>query len=148
MRTLVIAALLFMVSCSTDSSMTVSTDQNPVSAEWTGPYGGVPAFDQVEVRAGEGTFTLHGALSTEADRADSEVTFMARGPDLSVFDRLAEMLRADAPDAVVGRIKGEMLRLAGHGDEARNTLIAPYVRGERDPRASRYRRRGTNRRSP
>lgn len=40
----------------------------------------------------------------------------------------------DAPDAVVGRIKGEMLRLAGHGDEARNTLIAPYVRGERDPR--------------
>lgn len=40
----------------------------------------------------------------------------------------------DAPDAVVGRIKGEALRLGGHGIEARNTLIAPYVRGERDPR--------------
>jgi hypothetical protein len=40
----------------------------------------------------------------------------------------------DAPDAVVGRIKGEALRLGGHGDLARNTLIAPYVRGERDPR--------------
>jgi hypothetical protein len=40
----------------------------------------------------------------------------------------------DAPDAVVGRIKGEALRLAGKGDEATNNLIAPYIRGERDPR--------------
>ena len=40
----------------------------------------------------------------------------------------------DAPDAVVGRIKGEALRLGGHGVEAHNALIAPYVRGERDPR--------------
>lgn len=39
-----------------------------------------------------------------------------------------------APDAHVGRIKGEVLRLGGYGDAARNTLIAPYVRGERDPR--------------
>jgi hypothetical protein len=42
-------------------------------------------------------------------------------------------LRA-APDAHVGRIKGEVLRLGGYGEAARNTLIAPYVRGERDPR--------------
>ena len=40
----------------------------------------------------------------------------------------------DAPDAVVGRIKGETLRLAGRSELAHNTLIAPYVRGERDPR--------------
>jgi hypothetical protein len=39
-----------------------------------------------------------------------------------------------AADADVGRIKGEVLRLGGHGDAARNALIAPYVRGERDPR--------------
>lgn len=39
-----------------------------------------------------------------------------------------------APDAVVGRVKGEVLRLAGRNVEARNALIAPYVRGERDPR--------------
>lgn len=38
-----------------------------------------------------------------------------------------------APDAVVGRLKGETLRLAGHDGAARNALIAPYVRGERDP---------------
>jgi hypothetical protein len=41
---------------------------------------------------------------------------------------------SDAKDADVGRIKGEVLRLAGHGDSARLALIAPYVRGERDPR--------------
>src|SRR5688572_10439590 len=49
-------------------------------------------------------------------------------PDPPPFD-----LR-DAPDAVVGRIKGEALRLGGHGADARMALIAPYVRGERDPR--------------
>ena len=40
----------------------------------------------------------------------------------------------DAADHEVGRIKGEVLRLAGQGIQARNTLIAPYIRGERDPR--------------
>ncbi len=40
----------------------------------------------------------------------------------------------DAKDADVGRIKGEVLRLAGHGEPARLALIAPYVRGERDVR--------------
>jgi hypothetical protein len=40
----------------------------------------------------------------------------------------------DATDAEVGRIKGEVLRLGGHGEKALNALIAPYVRGERDPR--------------
>jgi hypothetical protein len=37
-------------------------------------------------------------------------------------------------DADIGRIKGEVLRLGGHGTAARNHLVAPYVRGERDPR--------------
>jgi hypothetical protein len=40
----------------------------------------------------------------------------------------------NATDAETGRIKGEALILAGHADAARTALIAPYVRGERDPR--------------
>jgi hypothetical protein len=40
----------------------------------------------------------------------------------------------DATDAETGRIKGEALVLAGHADAARIALIAPYIRGERDPR--------------
>ncbi len=40
----------------------------------------------------------------------------------------------DATPSEVGRIKGEAYRLAGHDDRARLALIAPYIRGERDPR--------------
>ncbi len=40
----------------------------------------------------------------------------------------------DATQSEVGRIKGEVLRLGGHDDEAHLALIAPYIRGEKDPR--------------
>ena len=42
-------------------------------------------------------------------------------------------LRA-AADHEVGRIKGEVLRMGGNTGPAHDALIAPYVRGERDPR--------------
>jgi hypothetical protein len=47
-------------------------------------------------------------------------------------DPVAPELR-EATDAESGRIKGDALRLGGHLTEARNSLIAPYQRGERDP---------------
>ena len=40
----------------------------------------------------------------------------------------------DATEAESGRIVGEVLRFGGHGDDAHLALIAPYVRGDRDPR--------------
>jgi hypothetical protein len=40
----------------------------------------------------------------------------------------------DATPAEIGRVKGEALRLGGHTDEARLELIAPYVRGDKEPR--------------
>jgi hypothetical protein len=48
-------------------------------------------------------------------------------PDLPPF-----ALR-EATQAEVGRIKGETLQLAGHPAAARNTILAAYIRGERDP---------------
>lgn len=39
----------------------------------------------------------------------------------------------DATEAESGRIVGEALRLGTHGEEAHLALIAPYVRGHRDP---------------
>jgi hypothetical protein len=39
----------------------------------------------------------------------------------------------DATESEVGRIKGEALIIAGHAETARLALIAPYIRGERDP---------------
>lgn len=40
----------------------------------------------------------------------------------------------DATQSEVGRIKGEVLRLGGHDEQAHLALIAPYIRGEKDPR--------------
>ncbi|MEO7412359.1 MAG: hypothetical protein ABIZ81_03295, partial [Opitutaceae bacterium] len=40
----------------------------------------------------------------------------------------------EATQAEIGRVKGEALRLAGQPAAAHTALIAPYVRGERDPR--------------
>ena len=39
----------------------------------------------------------------------------------------------EATESEVGRIKGETLQLSGHSAEARLAMIAPYIRGERDP---------------
>jgi len=39
----------------------------------------------------------------------------------------------EATESEVGRIKGEALRLAGHNPAARLMMVAPYIRGERDP---------------
>ncbi len=39
----------------------------------------------------------------------------------------------DASDGEVGRIKGEALRLSGQAEVARRFIIAPYIRGERQP---------------
>ena len=39
----------------------------------------------------------------------------------------------EATPAEVGRIKGEALLMAGHTAAAKAELIAPYMRGERDP---------------
>lgn len=39
----------------------------------------------------------------------------------------------EATQSEIGRIKGEALVLAGHRAKAKTELIAPYVRGERDP---------------
>jgi len=40
----------------------------------------------------------------------------------------------EATPAEIGRIKGGAFELAGHKDRAHLELIAPYIRGERDPR--------------
>jgi hypothetical protein len=66
-------------------------------------------------------FTAHTAIQFRAKKGEA----LPEPPPVAL---------RDAPDAVVGRIKGEVLRMAGRGDEAHNALIAPYIRGERDPR--------------
>ncbi len=53
------------------------------------------------------------------------------GPDL--IDPVPALALREATQSEIGRIKGEALLMAGHTGPARAELIAPYVRGERDP---------------
>jgi len=53
------------------------------------------------------------------------------GPDLIV--RPEPVALRDATQSEIGRIKGEAMVLAGRRSEARTEMIAPYIRGERDP---------------
>lgn len=74
---------------------------------------------QLELR-GYINFTSYKALTWNAPRGQG-------------FAKPAPLALRDATDAEVGRIKGEALSLADAPDAARNELIAPYMRGERDP---------------
>ncbi len=53
------------------------------------------------------------------------------GPDLIV--KPSPVVLREATQSEIGRIKGEAMILAGRRGEARTELIAPYLRGERDP---------------
>jgi hypothetical protein len=46
----------------------------------------------------------------------------------------APLVLREATESEVGRIKGDALRLAGFKQAAHTALVAPYIRGERDPR--------------
>jgi len=81
-----LAALAVMVACggqavdnSTDSHE-ASVDSNVLLAEWTGPFGGVPAFDRMDLAA------LEPAL--EAGMADhlAELDAIAANPEPATFD--------------------------------------------------------------
>ncbi|MDP1581677.1 MAG: hypothetical protein Q8M02_15525 [Candidatus Didemnitutus sp.] len=74
---------------------------------------------QLELR-GYINFTSYKALTWNAPRGQG-------------FATPAPLALRDATDAEVGRIKGEALSLAEAPEAARTELIAPYLRGERDP---------------
>ena len=65
-------------------------------------------------------FTVHKVAGVEAKKGE-------KLPEPPPFE-----LREATP-AEIGRLQGDTLRLAGHPAEAHLALIAPYIRGERDP---------------
>ncbi|WP_146180172.1 hypothetical protein [Opitutus sp. ER46] len=56
-----------------------------------------------------------------------------RAKDRSSFLTTAKVELRDATPAEIGRIKGNTKQLAGRTEDARTELIAPYIRGDRDP---------------
>ncbi len=79
----ILTATLLSVACMEPSSeMTHNTevDGSTLLAEWTGPYGGVPAFDQMNLAA------LNPALETGMATSLAEIDAIADNPEPPTFD--------------------------------------------------------------
>ena len=59
--------------------------------------------------------------------------FKLQDKDGHPLARIPALELREAADAESARVRGEAQRMAGRTDEARRSLIAPYVRGSRDP---------------
>lgn len=69
-----------------NSAAPAASDANPLLAEWSGPYGGVPPFDQVEV--------AHFQPALEAAMAENlaEIERIAANPEAPTFENTIEAL--------------------------------------------------------
>lgn len=79
------AALILAAACTTTTpgatpDMTPTTTQNPLLAEWTGPYGGVPPFGQIRVEHFEP------ALETAMAENLAEIDRIASNPAAATFE--------------------------------------------------------------
>jgi peptidyl-dipeptidase Dcp len=63
-----------------DAAAAAAAAGNPLLAEWTGPHGGVPAFDRMELEA------LKPALATGMDRLLAEIDVIAADPAPPTFE--------------------------------------------------------------
>ena len=64
---------------------------NPLVAEWSGPYGGVPAFDQMDLNH------LREALEIGMERSRAEINEIANNPEPPTFENtIVAMERAGA----------------------------------------------------
>lgn len=89
-----VTALVLLVACAGPSTESEDADDdgaggNTLLAEWTGPYGGVPAFDRMELAE------LEPALQTGMERQLSEIDAIAADPAAPTFaNTIAAMERA------------------------------------------------------
>jgi peptidyl-dipeptidase Dcp len=82
-RLLSIAAAVMVAACSSTTSTDVSkatTDGGALTAEWTGPYGGVPAFDKMDLG------DLTAAMEAGMDQHLVEIAAIADNTDAPTFE--------------------------------------------------------------
>ena len=84
--------LTVMVSSMFSSFASSQDDENPLLAPWTGPYGGVPAFDEMELAA------LTPALETAMQRALAEIDAIASDPEAPTFENTILALEGSGRD--------------------------------------------------
>ena len=99
---LILFALTMAFSNCTSSKEPAATneteaDTNPMTAEWTGPYGGVPPFDQVNVA------DFKASLETAMAENLEEIDAIANNPEASDFENTIKALELSGEK--LGRVK-------------------------------------------
>ena len=81
-----LVACVIVTSCSTKTGV-----NNPLLQEWTGPYGGLPDFDQIEIG------DVQDAMVTAMDMSLAEIEMISNNPDEPTFENtIEEMERSGA----------------------------------------------------
>ena len=118
--------------------MSTATDDNVLLADWTGPYGGVPAYDKMDLAL------LKPALEAGMARQLEEIEAIAQNPDPPTFENtIEEMERAgrDFPprDQLLGDLELLPLDAGVPGDPERDGAQALRVllQDHAEPRAVR-----------
>lgn len=85
-KTQLLVACVIVTSCSTKTGV-----DNPLLQEWTGPYGGLPDFDQIEIG------DVQDAMVTAMDMSLAEIEMISNNPDEPTFENtIEEMERSGA----------------------------------------------------
>ncbi len=85
-NTQLLIAFVIVTSCTTKTGV-----NNPLLQEWTGPYGGLPAFDQIDIG------DVQDAMVTAMDMSLAEIEMIANNPDEPTFENtIEEMERSGA----------------------------------------------------
>ena len=85
-NTQLLIAFVIVTSCTTKTGV-----NNPLLQEWTGPYGGLPAFDQIDIG------DVQDAMVTAMDMSLTEIEMIANNPDEPTFENtIEEMERSGA----------------------------------------------------
>ena len=81
-----LVACVIVTSCFTKTGV-----NNPLLQEWTGPYGGLPDFDQIEIS------DVQDAMVTAMDMSLAEIEMISNNPDEPTFENtIEEMERSGA----------------------------------------------------
>ena len=81
-----LVACVIVTSCSTKTGV-----NNPLLQEWTGPYGGLPDFDQIDIG------DVQDAMVTAMDMSLAEIEMISNNPDEPTFENtIEEMERSGA----------------------------------------------------
>ena len=85
-NTQLLVACVIVTSCTTKTGV-----NNPLLQEWTGPYGGLPAFDQIDIG------DVHDAMVTAMDMSLAEIEMISNNPAEPTFENtIEEMERSGA----------------------------------------------------